>query len=105
MVVNTPAWLAVTSAPGVTDDRFTRPEMGAFTSVKFRLICAASTAACAAATSDWACSACASLSCATWRLMASIFTSSALRSALTRAVRAAACALLSVARAEASAAR
>ena len=105
MEVSASAWLAVTSAPGVTVDRLMRPLMGASMRLYLRLMRAVSRLALATATSerDWAAAAWLS-SKACW-LMASILTSSALRRAVASSVRALASALARAAWALASVAR
>ena len=55
MVSRAVVWLAVTSAPLVTVEIPIRPEIGAVTRVKFRLMRAASTAALSCWTVAWAC--------------------------------------------------
>ncbi len=55
MLVSGSAWLAVTSAPSVNNDRPMRPVIGAGTRVKLRLIRAVCSAArfCATAAAAW----------------------------------------------------
>ena len=104
-VVSAAVWSAVTSAPGVTADRSTRPEIGAVTVVRLRLSWAAACAAWALARSASACFSVACASCRSCWLTASIFSSSARRCTVSRAVSTAACDFATLARALSSAMR
>ncbi len=69
------AWAAVTNAPWVTEDSLIRPEIGATTLVKPRLISAACKLALALAASAWACtSAMRASSRSLWETLAPSFT-------------------------------